>query len=116
MSQPIVEVRDYTINEDDFAAYCEWAETLAAPWLKENLDLVGFWLATDDPAEVTGVDPHVSKHGQANVHWMIRWDSREAREERWQTWTKNPGWEAIWAKHPNPSAYLQMNVRFMTTV
>ena len=72
MSQPIVEVRDYTINEDDFAAYCEWAETLAAPWLKENLDLVGFWLATDDPAEVTGVDPHVSKHGQANVHWMIR--------------------------------------------
>ena len=64
MSQPIVEVRDYTINEDDFAAYCEWAETLAAPWLKENLDLVGFWLATDDPAEVTGVDPMFPNTGR----------------------------------------------------
>ena len=64
MSQPIVEVRDYTINEDDFAAYCEWAETLAAPWLKENLDLVGFWLATDDPAEVTGLTPMFPNTGR----------------------------------------------------
>ena len=89
----------------------EFAETHGIHRVSEHYQAV-----IDDPAEVTGVDPHVSKHGQANVHWMIRWDSREAREERWQTWTKDPGWGAIWAKHPNPSAYLQMNVRYMTTV
>jgi len=116
MSEPIVEVRDYTINADDFPAYCAWARDLAEPWLRENLDLVGFWLDSGDEAQVTGVDPHVSKHGQANVHWILRWESREAREARWQTWTQEPGWQAIWAQHPNPAAYIQMNVRFMSTV
>ena len=39
MSEPIVEVRDYTINADDFPAYCAWARDLAEPWLRENLVL-----------------------------------------------------------------------------
>ena len=44
MSNPIVEIRDYTIDPERFDAYKEWAKNLAGPWLKENLDLIDIWL------------------------------------------------------------------------
>ena len=39
MSNAIVEIRDYTIEAASFDAYKQWAEELAVPWLKANLDL-----------------------------------------------------------------------------
>ena len=44
MSNAIVEIRDYTIDQEWFDAYKEWAKNLAGPWLKENLDLIDIWL------------------------------------------------------------------------
>ena len=116
MSQPIYEIRDYTIASNHFSAYKTWAEQKAGPWLKANLDVLDFWMDEGLPAEVGGSDPQVSKHGQANVCWIIRWDSLEAREKRWPEWTQSAEWQAVWAEHPCPDAYLHMNARFMSAV
>ena len=40
MSDAIVEIRDYTIDPDWINAYKDWADTLAAPWLRANLDVI----------------------------------------------------------------------------
>ena len=113
MTDHIVEIRDYTIKAEWFDAYRYWAETFAAPWLRKNLDVIDFWVSADINAEVSGSNPHVSENGQPNVCWIIRWPSRESREAGFASFVKNPEWQEIWAKHPNPNAYLQMNVRFM---
>ena len=42
MSGAIVEVRDYTIDPEWFESYKVWAEDLAGPWLKNNLDVIDF--------------------------------------------------------------------------
>ena len=53
----IVEIRDYTIEQAWLEAYKEWAEQLAAPWLKKNLDVVDFWVDDGIEASVDGSDP-----------------------------------------------------------
>ena len=64
MTQPIFEIRDYTIAQPDYAAYKTWAEDLAGPWLKANLNVLEFWMDAGIEAEVAGTDPKVSPHGK----------------------------------------------------
>ena len=116
MSDAIVEIRDYTIEGDSFEAYRDWAHRLAAPWLKANLDVIDFWVDDGLEAEVAGSAPSVPPNGQPNVCWIIRWPSRAARDEGYAAFSENPEWQQIWAEHPNPNAYLQVNVRFMKAV
>ena len=44
MAKNIYEIRDYTIDSEWFEAYKVWAKDLAAPWLKENLEVIDFWM------------------------------------------------------------------------
>lgn len=113
MSDGIVEIRDYTIDPEWWDVYKTWANDLAAPWLKANLDVIDFWMDDGIEAEVTGSSPSVSANGQANVCWIIRWPSKEARDKEFANFVSNTEWQAIWAQHPNPDSYLQMNARFM---
>ena len=113
MSDAIVEIRDYTIDPDWINAYKDWADTLAAPWLRANLDVIDFWLDDGIDAEVTGSNPKVTENGQANVCWIIRWPSKTDRDAQCSKIMGSDAWREIWSKHPNPNAYLQMNVRFM---
>ena len=113
MSDAIVEIRDYTIDADWIEAYKDWADKLAAPWLRANLDVIDFWLDSGIEAEVSGSAPRVSENGQPNVCWIIRWSSKAEREEKFGTIIGSEGWRDIWSQHPNPKAYLQMNIRFM---
>ena len=113
MSDAIVEIRDYTIEADWFEAYKVWANELAAPWLKANLDVIDFWMDDGIEPEVTGSAPVVSPNGQANVCWIIRWPSKAAREEQFSGIIGSQEWTDIWAQHPNENAYLHMNARFM---
>jgi hypothetical protein len=116
MSDGIVEVRDYTIDPAWFDAYRDWARELAAPWLKANLDVIDFWCDDGQEALVSGSAPSVSPNGQPNVCWIIRWPDRRAREAGFEDFRSNPDWQAIWARHPNPDAYRQINVRFLRSV
>lgn len=113
MSDEIFEIRDYTIEADRFDAYKAWALEKAAPWLKTNLDVVEFWIDDGVEAEVSGSDPQLSPHGQANVCWVIRWPSKEARDVGFKAFVANPQWQSIWADHPCPDGYLLQNARFM---
>lgn len=113
MSEGIVEVRDYTIDPERFESYKEWANTLAAPWLKANLDVIDFWMDDGIEAEVGGSAPVVSPNGQPNVCWIIRWPSPEAREAEFGETMGHPEWREIFAQHPCADAYLHTNVRFM---
>jgi hypothetical protein len=81
MSGAIVEVRDYTIDPEWFESYKVWAEDLAGPWLKNNLDVIDFWIDDGMEAEVAGSSPVVSPNGQPNVCWIIRWPSKEVRDK-----------------------------------
>lgn len=115
-STGIVEIRDYTIEPEWIDAYRTWAEDLAGPCLKANLDVVDFWVDQGEEAEVSGSNPVVSPNGQPNVCWVLRWPSRQARDEGWAAFRTISEWQEIWAKHPNTNAYLQINVRFMSSV
>ena len=113
MTEAIVEIRDYTIEAASFDAYKQWAEELAAPWLKANLDVIDFWMDCGIEAEVGGNNPYVSPNGQPNVTWIIRWSSIEDRRALFDTTLSSPEWRAFWAKHPNENGYLHMNTRFL---
>ena len=75
------EIRNYHYDPTKFEAYKEWAINDAVPYLKANLDIVGFWIDNGIEPELLGADPDANKHGSANVTWVIRWDSKEARDQ-----------------------------------
>lgn len=113
MSEAIVEIRDYTIEPEHFQAYRNWATEFAAPWLRANLDLIDFWMDVGLEAEVSGSNPRVSENGQPNVTWIIRWASKAERDANFRKTMGREEWKAIWALHPCPNGYLQMNARFL---
>jgi hypothetical protein len=106
------EIRSYHYVPEKFEVYRKWAVDDAVPFLKANLDIVGFWISNGDEPELTGSDPQPIKHGVANVTWIIRWDDREAREEGFKNVLGGEGWAKVWAKHPDADGYLQMEARF----
>ena len=108
----IYEVRDYHYRTDLFDAYKRWAEE-AVPVLKSKLDIVGFWVDSGIEPEVSGTDPMNPPLGQANITWIIRWESKVQRDERLPEVIASEEWQGVWAKHPDPDGYRQMLGRFM---
>lgn len=106
------EIRSYHYDPNQFEAYKQWAIDDAVPYLKANLDIVGFWIDNGEAPELSGADPAEHKHGSANITWIIRWDSKAARDEGHKTLFQGDGWQAVWAKHPDANGYLQMEAKF----
>ena len=50
------EIRCYHYDPAKFDAYKRWAVDDAAPFLKANLNVVGFWLDNGKDIELTGSD------------------------------------------------------------
>ena len=111
----IYEVRDYHYRTDLFDAYKAWAEE-AVPVLKSQLDIVGFWIDSGMEPEVAGTDPMTPALGQANITWIIRWESKAQREQRFPEVIASKAWQEVWAKHPDPNGYRQMLGRFMESL
>ena len=109
----MIEIRNYHYRPDLFEAYREWAINDAVPFLKEALDVVGFWISNGEAEELTGSDPKEHPHGAANVTWIIRWDSKAARDKAFAEVFGGEGWQAVWDKHPDQNGYLQMQAKFM---
>jgi hypothetical protein len=66
--------------------------------------------------ELKGSDPAPHKHGPANITWIIRWESMDARNEGHTTLFNSEEWKVIWANHPDANGYLQMEVKFAEEV
>ncbi len=112
----IYEVRDYHYRPDIFDAYRKWA-TDAVVVLRHRLDVVGFWIDEGANApEITGTSPIASPIGSANVTWIIRWESKAARDVAMKTAFAGEDWTAVWSRHPDPNGYLQMSARFMSAM
>ena len=112
----MVEIRSYHYEPEKFAAYKEWAVELAVPFLKANLDIVGFWMDNGTPPEIGGSSPTDMPMGSANITWVIGWDSFEDRNAGHRRVFQSEGWQAIWAAHPDANGYLQMEARFADPV
>ena len=108
----LYEIRDYHYRRDLFDAYKAWAEE-AVVVLKNQMDLVGFWIDAGVESELSGSDPIDSPIGHANVTWIIRWESKAARDELFPKVIGSREWQAVWAKHPDPNGYVQMLGRFI---
>jgi hypothetical protein len=111
----IYEIRDYHYRPDIFDAYRAWAEQ-AVLVLRSKMDVLGFWIDAGAPPEITGTHPIESPIGSANVTWIIRWDSKEARDAGFKAAIESEEWKAVWRHHPDPNGYLQMSARFMTAM
>jgi hypothetical protein len=115
--EPVIyEVRDYHYRPDLFEAYKKWAQE-AVPVLRKRLDVVGFWVWDGaSGAEITGANTQKSPIGEANVTWIIRWESKAARDAAMKDAFAGDDWKAVWAKHPDPNGYVQMLARFMESM
>ena len=111
----IYEIRDYHYRRDIFDAYRAWADE-AVPVLKDQLDLVGFWIDDGIAPEVLGSNPEDPEIGRANVTWIIRWESKAVRDAEFPKVIASDEWQAVWRKHPDPNGYIQMLGRFMTAM
>jgi hypothetical protein len=105
------EVRNYHFRPDLLADYKVWASTQAIPHLAKTLEVVGFWVSTDDAPEVVGAP--MDAMGSANVTWVIRWRDKAHRAEAWAAATSGPEWEAVLAQVPGGTAsYLRLESKF----
>ena len=112
----IDEIRNYHYDPDQFAAYKKWALSEAVPFLKANLNIVGFWLDSGEPSEVSGRSAMDLPLGSANVTWIIRWRDMQARNRGHARVFQSKGWQDIWSRHPDANGYLQMEAKFAEAV
>jgi hypothetical protein len=75
----LFEIRNYYKDPAYQEAYKAWVQREALPYLAQRLDVVGFWVTTDDPPEIDG-EP-MDKLGAANVTWIIRWRDLAQRND-----------------------------------
>jgi hypothetical protein len=107
----IYEIRNYHFQPTLADEYRIWARDLATPHLRSHFDVVGFWVGTDIPPRVSGKP--LDELGQANVTWIIRWDSMEQRDQQSSAVYSSPEWQEIYAQVPGGRAsYLRMEARF----
>ena len=111
----IFEIRNYHFEPSRFAAYKEWGEREAIPYLARELDLVGFWVNTEDAPEVRGL-PH-DEIGTANVTWIIRWRDLDQRNEVLPRVFATSEWQDIFSRVPGGLAsYLRIEAKFAEAV
>jgi hypothetical protein len=107
----IYEIRNYHFLPDKFDAYKSWAKQRALPYLKRELNLIGFWTNIDAPSEVLGV-PNDSL-GVANITWIIGWNSLEERNETMARVFASDEWKGIFAHVPGGlDSYLRRESKF----
>ena len=104
----IDEIRSYHYAPELFAEYKAWAVDHAVPYLRQHLNLVGFWLDSGAAPEIAGECPTDMPLGAANVTWIIRWESMEARAEQLGSVFGTDEFQEIFARIPDPKGYLQM--------
>lgn len=109
--EAVYEIRNYHIQPDQLENYKTWIETHGLPYIRSHMEVIGFWVKGDIDAEVNGAP--LDEMGSANVTWVIRWDSKAARDETMQAVFGGQEWQDIFAKFPGGSeAYLRVENKF----
>ena len=105
----LYEIRNYHFEPERFEDYKAWAKDKALPYLKRELDLVGFWAGDDN--EVNGAE--MDELGSANITWIIRWPDRQTRDARMAEAFTGEEWDTIFADVPGGIAsYKRMEAKF----
>ncbi len=111
------EIRNYHFEPTKFDEYKKWAETLAVPFIRGKMDVVGFWLNNEMAPEYAGSFPQDEKIGTANVTWIIRWQDKSQRDKAWEEFQSNPEWQAIFSQVPGGvESYLRIEAKFATEI
>lgn len=111
----IYEVRNYHFDPARFEEYSQVATGEYIRYLREHLDIVGFWIESGISPEVRGAEQ--DELGPANVTWVIRWASKEERDEKLPEVLGTPEWREIFAEVPGGGAsYLRIESRFMESL
>jgi hypothetical protein len=107
----LVEIRNYHYRPQELSIYKKWAQVHAVPYLKQQLDLVGFWIDNGEPPEV--LDEPLDQLGPANITWIIQWQDMDERNQRMQVVFGSLEWQKIFEKLPGGfEHYLRREARF----
>ncbi len=106
----IYEIRNYHYEPTLIKEYKEWASKLALPYLREHLDVVGFWVNIEQDPEVDGKP--LDDLGSATVTWIIRWDDMDKRNEVMRTAFASSEWQEIMKNNPGQENYHRTEARF----
>lgn len=106
------EINNYHFNPDTFQEYKKWVITEVVPFLRANLDLVGFWLDNIEPPILGGPGHKEHDLGPVNSTWIARWESMEERNRKYDEVFGSEEWKQIKANIPDPDGYLQYETRF----
>ena len=106
----IFEIRNYHYEPTLMNEYRKWATELAVPYIRENLDLVGFWVNLDEHAQIGGQP--LDKLGIATVTWIIRWPDVATRELEMPKVFGSPEWQKIMAQNPGQENYHRTEAKF----
>lgn len=110
----IYEIRNYHYEPSVINEYRAWAAGRAVPYIKEHLDLVGFWVNVDEPAQIGGKP--LDELGSATVTWIIRWPDVETRHRVMGEVFGSDAWRGIMADNPGQENYHRTEAKFAEAI
>ncbi len=106
----VFEIRNYHYEPSLMKEYRAWAVERALPFLREHLDVVGFWVNLDEAPQVSGKP--LDDLGSATVTWIIRWDDMTQRKEVMGSLFASVEWQEIMKQNPGPEHYHRKEAKF----
>lgn len=109
------EIRNYHFPPANFGEYKAWAESLALPYIRRKLDVVGYWVDNGMAAEYSGSLPKEENAARANITWIARWKDRAERDKVWQDLSSDVAWQEILSQVPGgQESFLRIEAKFAT--
>ena len=110
----IYEIRNYHYEPTQMQNYQNWAKESALPYIRKHLDLVGFWVNTNDKPEVSGKPQ--DDLGTATVTWIIRWPDVQTRHREFPNVFGSDEWKEIMQKNPGQANYHRSESKFAVSL
>ena len=111
----LFEIRNYHVKPDLLEAYKAWGKAEAGPFLSKHLDVVGFWIKTNDAPVIHG-EPQ-DRLAAADLTWIIRWRDVPQRNEVMSRLFAGAEWQDIVSGRPGGTAtYLRTESKFTESV
>ncbi len=106
----IYEIRNYHYEPSLMKEYREWATKLALPYIRKQMDLVGFWINVDEAPQIGGKP--LDELGSATVTWIIRWDDMAKRNDTMSKAFASGVLQEIMKEIPGQEIFLRTEAKF----